>query len=463
VQLTRFPYDPPVPSDETKPDPSPRGHWLFDGDDERRLAFFTETMRAISRHTDPQQLVADYYRRMYEAFPTDGYLSLSRRGLAAPQYRITRSSTWGIDFDPWRDGGTKPVLEHGFLGQLLHDGEPVLVEDLADTVTPEDPAAEFLAGMRSLIAVPMFDEGEALNMVVFLRREANAFDRSRLPDQVWVSNLFGRATNTLVLRQQANRSNRQLREAMEQVGRIQQSLLPERLPEVSGLDVATYYEASEQAGGDYYDFFDLPGGKLGILLADVSGHGTPAAVLMAVVHAIAHAIEDPPHPDPPGRLMSHLNRHLCERYTKKGGTFVTAWYGILDPTTRRLRFANAGHPPPRVKHANTRTDDEAARAGPLADGYARSLPLGIDPHETYDNGETTLDPGDVLVAYTDGITEARDGQRGMWGTDGLDKSLVGCRCGARTLIDDLIRRLADYTEGRPPEDDQTVVAVKLRD
>lgn len=271
--------------------------WLFTGPTDKRLAFFTDTMRAISRHRDPQQLVADYYRRMYEAFPTDGYLSFSRRGLDAPQYRITRSSAWGIDFNPWLDGSSQPVFDHGLLGDLIYAGEPRIIHDLTDVVDEDDPASSFFKDMRSLIAVPMFDEGEAINMVVFMRKEPAAFDEERLPDQVWVSNLFGRATNTLVLRQQVNATNRKFREAMEAVGEIQRTLLPETLPDLPGVKLGAFYDSSEQAGGDYYDFFELPGNKLGILMADVSGHGTPAAVLMAVVHAIAHAIEDPPHPD----------------------------------------------------------------------------------------------------------------------------------------------------------------------
>ncbi len=110
---------PPEETDEARPRP-----WLFTGPAEKRLAFFTDTMRAISRHRDPQELVADYYRRMYEAFPTDGYLSLSRRGLHAPYYQITRSSAWGIDFNPWLAGAEKPTFDKGLLGKLIYDGQP---------------------------------------------------------------------------------------------------------------------------------------------------------------------------------------------------------------------------------------------------------------------------------------------------------------------------------------------------
>ena len=434
--------------------------WLFEGGTNERLAFFVDAMRSISRHRDPQSLVIDYFLRMRRVFPTDRYVSLSRRDLPQPQYRVTRSDLWGLEFDPWKDGHTRPVYSRGLLGELIYRGEPVVVGDVRTLLREDEPAAEFFAGQRSLMAVPMFDGGEATNMVVFMRRQPDSFDPERLPEQVWVANLFGRATTNLVLRQRVAEKEKALRRELEAVGEIQRSLLPERLPEVEGVRVAAYYEASEQAGGDYYDFFELPGGRLGIFLADVSGHGTPAAVLMAVVHALAHSLDNPPRPEPPGRLLAHVNRHLCERYTRRGGTFVTAWYGVYDPRTRRLVYANAGHPAPRVKHDNARHPD-AGRAGPLA-GHARSLPLGIDPHEDYPDSDAALDAGDVLVAYTDGITEARSPTREMWGTAGLDGSLLGCSCDPPRLIEDLIGELRRFTGDARPDDDRTLVAAKVR-
>ena len=146
------------------------------------------------------------------------------------------------------------------------------------------------------MAIPMFDQGVALNMVILLRKEPAAFPKEELPELVWLSNLFGRATSNLVLSDELQRANQALDREMKAVGEIQRSLLPARLPKIPTLDLATYYQPSQRAGGDYYDFFPLPSGKWGIFIADVSGHGTPAAVLMAVTHCIAHT-----HPGPPSR------------------------------------------------------------------------------------------------------------------------------------------------------------------
>ena len=144
-----------------------------------------------------------------------------------------------------------------------------------------------------------------------------------------MSNLFGRATHNLVLSEQLKKAYDELDAEIRVIGDIQRSLLPTELPKIPTMDLAADYQTSRRAGGDYYDFFPLPDGRWGIWIADVSGHGPPAAVLMAVTHSIAHAFSGPP--SPPGNFLSHVNYHLATRYTAASGTFVTAFYGIYDP------------------------------------------------------------------------------------------------------------------------------------
>src|SRR5690349_24930591 len=149
---------------------------------------------------------------------------------------------------------------------------------------------------------------------------------------VQTNNLYGRATHNLVLAEKVKEAYEAVDEEMRIVAALQRSLLPDPLPKIPTMSVAAHYQTSHRAGGDYYDFFPLPDGKWGILIADVSGHGTPAAVLMAVTHTIAHTYGGPP--TPPGTLLNFVNRHLAARYTNGNGTFVTAFYGIYDPASR---------------------------------------------------------------------------------------------------------------------------------
>src|SRR5207248_3070444 len=145
-------------------------------------------------------MVRSYGEKIGQLFSIDRRLSLSRRGLVWPQYRITRSTTWQEDINPWKEKDRLPLLSGGRLAELIYGDEPVVIDDLE--LAADEPAAEYLAGHRSLFAIPMYDQGEALNMVVVLRKEAQAFPPEQVPDLVWRTNLFGRATSNLVLKEE---------------------------------------------------------------------------------------------------------------------------------------------------------------------------------------------------------------------------------------------------------------------
>jgi sigma-B regulation protein RsbU (phosphoserine phosphatase) len=414
-----------------------------------RMAAIVDMMREMSRQTDPQSMVRTYGSRMRRILPSDLRLSLSRRNLEAPKYCITRSSLWPDDINPWKDKARLPVLEGGLLSELIYGNEPRLLDDLH--VAPDDPAATYLAGHRSLLAFPLFDQGVALNMVVLLRREPAAFDPQHFPELVWLSNLFGRATHNLVLSEELKRAYDEIDQELRVVANIQRSLLPVELPRIPTMDLAASYQTSQRAGGDYYDFFPLPDGHWGILIADVSGHGTPAAVLMAITHSIAHIFPGPP--TPPGRVLTHINHHLATHYTGQNGTFVTAFYGIYDPSTRELVYACAGHNPPRVKRC--------ADGSLLSLDAAQSLPLGISESLIYDESRQRLQPHDHVVFYTDGITEAGNAAGEMFGTERLDEILALCPNNAPALLRSVLDAVHQFTAGHPASDDRTLLIATI--
>ena len=256
-----------------------------------RLDYVVALMREMSGQTDPQAMVRTYGKRIREILPTNRNVSLSRRDLEHPEYRITRSNLWNDEINPWEQKAKLPLLRSGLLGELIYGDEPRVIDEIE--ISPDDPAAEYFAGQRSLIALPLYDGDKALNMVVLMREELAAFDRETFPEQVWMSNLFGRATHNLVLADQVRKSYQQLDSELEVIAGIQRSLLPAELPDIETMDLAAHYQTSRRAGGDYYDFFPLPDNKWGIFIADVSGHGTPAAVVMAITHSLAHSYPGP--------------------------------------------------------------------------------------------------------------------------------------------------------------------------
>ena len=427
-------------------------HGLFDEvarDWPERLALIVETMKEMSRQTDPQEMSRAYGKRMQTLRPTDRMVSISRRDLKSPWYRVTRCTLWTEDINPWRDRDRLPLLQGGLFAELLYGDEPHLFDNVQ--LADDDPAAEYVAGMRSLLAIPMYDRGVALNMVLFMREEANAFSHEQFPEIVWMSNLFGRATHNLVLSEKLKAAYESVDYEMKVVADIQRSLLPTKMPDIPTLSLAAFYQTSHRAGGDYYDFFPLPNGKWGILIADVSGHGTPAAVIMAVTHSLAHTHTGPA--TPPGHLLDHVNRHLTSLYTAQSDTFVTAFYGIYDPAERSLTYASAGHNPPRLKRC---IDGTLA----LLDG-ATSLPLGISPAQTYRERTYRLMPGDQLVLYTDGITEAYNEHGEMFGLTRLDKVLENCAIGASDLLESVLAALKEFTGSQPAHDDRTLLVAKI--
>lgn len=413
-----------------------------------RLAIVEDTMRTISLQTDPQELVRSYGERIQQLTPIDRRLSLSRRELDRPSFRITRSTTWTESINPWSEKDRLPLLRDGILADVCYRNETTLIDDLK--VADSDPAMEYLNGFGSLLAIPMFDNGESMNTVVLLQRSKAGFDPEQIPDLVWRSNLFGRATGTLVLKSQLESAYRELDRELKSVARLQRALLPAELPKIPRLDITAHYQPASRAGGDYYDFFELPDGRLGIFIGDVSGHGTPAAVMMAVTHCMAHTHPGPAIP--PGAVLGYLNNQLSIRYTNRIETFVTAFYGVYDPKSRKLVYANAGHNPPRLKRC--------AAGAVITLDKAGGLPLGVIEGTAYPETSIFLEFGDQLVLYTDGITETHGPAGELFGEDRVDLVLSHCGLDSSVLMQKLLAAVEQFADGVPPHDDQTVIVLR---
>ncbi|MBI3760090.1 MAG: serine/threonine-protein phosphatase [Deltaproteobacteria bacterium] len=412
------------------------------------LKIVVDLMRAVSKQTDPQELVRMYGAGVRKLIATDGYISISRRDLDSPQYRITRSSRYEHELNPWRDKDKLELLAGGVLGELLYGDEPRYVPDIH--IPPNDPAALHLRGVRSLVALPHYDNGVGLNMTVLFWQTPDGYDPRGLPNTVWQSNLFGRTTHNLVMRQQLAEAYATIDREFQAVGAIQRSLLPTHLPTIPGVELAASYQTSARAGGDYYDIFPQPDGKWGIFIADVSGHGTPAAVMMAVTHAIAHTF--PGETMPPRAMLQRLNDTLARFYTGGNNTFVTAFYGVYEAATRRITYASAGHNPPLLRRTRGAVEELQS-----AEGY----PLGIVEGADFSESAITLHAGDQLLLYTDGISEAMNNQGDLFGEERLVAALrdlrergsaAGCIAGIEAAV-------IAFAAGRARQDDQTMLVL----
>jgi sigma-B regulation protein RsbU (phosphoserine phosphatase) len=261
--------------------------------------------------------------------------------------------------------------------------------------------------------------------------------------------LVARAVELLLDAGRAHAQQIRLAEELAIGRRIQMALVPRRFPDVTGWSFAAEYEAAREVGGDLYDVFPVRGrsGVIALVVADVTGKGIPAALLMADVRALLHAAAD--HADGPADALARVNRILIsERATS---LFVTAAMLIVDTTSGKARFASAGHEPPLV--ARSAGGIEALdRPGPLLGAFAGA---------TFEDGGVRLDPGDSLVMYTDGITETRDSALAFYGEQRLRERLVGvCGQAATEILAELTGDVRAFRGSAEAFDDLTLLVAR---
>jgi len=242
----------------------------------------------------------------------------------------------------------------------------------------------------------------------------------------------------------------QERERIEQelqvARQIQQELLPESVPELDGWQIATYYGPAREVGGDFHDFVDLSGDRLGLIVGDATGHGMPAALVMATTRGMLRAVVQ--SLESPGEVLARVNEALAADIPPS--TFVTCFYGILDPKSGRFIYANAGHNLPCRRH-NDQADELSARG----------MPLGLMIGTGYEGKQAVLESGDSILFYSDGLVEAQDPQREMFGFPRLRRLVAEHDAEERSLVDILMDELRSFAgDSWEQEDDITLVTLR---
>jgi len=228
---------------------------------------------------------------------------------------------------------------------------------------------------------------------------------------------------------------------------IQQQLLPDELPSLSGWRVAAHYRPAREVGGDFYDFLELPDGQVALVTGDVTDKGIPAALVMATTHSILRG--DAPGLVSPGSVLQRANDRLYPDIPAH--MFVTCLYAVLDPATGRLRYANAGHNLPY-----------AATADGVEELRATGMPLGAMPGMSYEEKETHLAPGDLVLLHSDGLVEAHEPGGEMFGFPRLQK-VVEKSGGAEKLIGECLAALKDFVGSEWEQEDDITLVMLQRD
>jgi sigma-B regulation protein RsbU (phosphoserine phosphatase) len=228
---------------------------------------------------------------------------------------------------------------------------------------------------------------------------------------------------------------------------IQQGLLPRQLPQSDFFEIHAFTMPCQTVGGDYYDVIRLPGERYGLTVADVSGKGLPAAMLAATLQGAFAAVAagDPALAD----LFGRVNEFLCERFPTE--MFATIFYGVLDPGGR-FTFVNGGHTTPLVLRAG----------GDVIALDASNLPLGFFPGVQFNVETAQFEPGDQVLIYSDGVTEAQDASQELFGDARLRDSLEGCAGqSAAEVGGKVIAAVQDFVGTAPQHDDLTLTVLRF--
>ncbi len=331
------------------------------------------------------------------------------------------------------------------LAYLESAGGPV---DL-DSLELESPAKEELRSAGVQVVVPLVSQGELiglLNLGPRLSEQEYSADDRKLLDTLAGQAAPAVRVAQLVREQEAEaRERERVEQELKVATLIQQQFLPRELPDLPAWHIAAFYRPAREVGGDFYDFIELPEGKLGIVVGDVTDKGVPAALVMAMTQSLLGA--EAPRLVSPSEVMERVNDLLVADMPPK--MFVTCLYAVLDPSSGKLQYANAGHNVPYVA-----TDDA------VVEFRATGMPLGLLPGMKYEEKEGVLGPGDTILLHSDGLAEAHNGDREMFGFPRLMKHMEH-RSTGEAVIDDLLKELDAFT-GRDWEQEDDITLVTLQ-
>src|SRR5918996_670908 len=321
-----------------------------------------------------------------------------------------------------------------------------------DKLDLDSPALRAMKEVEIKVVVPLVSQGELiglLNLGPRLSQQEYSADDRKLLNDLATQTAPAVQVAQLVRQQQQQAQERERIEQELRVARlIQQTLLPKRVPELGGWNVADFYQPAREVGGDFYDFLEFEDGHLGIIVGDVTDKGVPAALVMATTRTMLRASAQ--RLDSPGEVLRQVNDVLVPDMPPN--MFVTCLYAILDPRSGRMRYANAGQDLPYQRHKG--------RPGDTSELRATGMPLGLMPGMSYEEKEAMLEAGDSILFYTDGLVEAHDPQREMLGIPRL-QGFIGAHPGGAPMIDFLLEELARFVgDGWEQEDDITLVTLQ---
>jgi phosphoserine phosphatase RsbU/P len=411
-----------------------------------KLRMLLDITKKISRSLDLQEVLNLVMDTLDSLIPYDaaGIFVLKPVDSAVGEGEAPRvfkaEAVRGYDIDELT--GLHLKMGEGLLGHVALTAEPIISPD----VRKSPIYINARGATRSEMVAPIIANTEVIGAFDLESDELNAYSDDDLQVLMLLASQVAIIIEKVMLHEQLIEKKR-LEGQLEVARQVQLELLPAKDPQLEGYDISAYNFPTEEVSGDYYDWVKIYDDQIGLVIADVSGKGVPAALLMAFLRASLRAathIGYSPHIS-----MAKVNYLLWESIERN--QFVTAFYGILDVTNKTLSYTNAGHNPPLLldKDGNF----EFIERG--------SLPLGMFKDTRYHEYYLTTKPGDMLVLYTDGVTEARSPGGEEFGRNRLAEAVKKNRnLVARELISAVQRDVVEWTDGQGAGDDVTFFVIK---
>ena len=410
-----------------------------------KLRMLLEITRKISRSLDLEEVLAQVMDTLDQLLPYDAagiYIirrdpHVSEGGTSSLVFHA--EAVRGYDIEEMMELRLK--LGEGLIGWVAQTGEAVVVSDVGSDARYYNARKE----TRSEMAAPIISNDEVIGVFDLESDQLNAYTEDDKQLLMLLASQVAIIVEKAMLHEQLVEKKR-LEAQLEVARQVQLALLPERDPEMDGFDISAYNFSTEEVSGDYYDFVKPYEDHLGLVIADVSGKGVPASLLMAFLRASLRAAIHIGYA--PNVAAAKVNYLLWESIDPH--QFVTCFYGMLDATNRTLAFVNAGHNPLLVLNPDGPRFIE--RGG---------LPLGLFKDTRYYEYYLPIDSGQILVLYTDGATEAQSPDGQEYGRSRLVEAVRRSRdLSARQMIDYIYNDVFEWTGGLGSGDDVTFVVIK---
>ncbi len=403
------------------------------------LSVLNELAREIGASRDSKDVMERIVRRSIQALEAEqGVISLVEGDAAATTQTLVRTSSGTGDHPPMR-------ANEQLLGWMHLHREPIHLPDPRHD--RRFTGAQWSEEIRSILCVPLMARSDLIGILtVFNKKGGRSFTEA---DQRLLTIIAAQSAQVVENARlyEEERALLEVRQELRVASDIQTRLLPDRAPVVDGYELAGESRPAQRVGGDYFDFLEMEGGRLAVCVGDVSGKGLPAALLMSNVQASLRAR----YMDTmdPAATLETLSRLLLRSMRK--GSFVTMIYAVVDPGTHELTYANAGHNRPFL----CRPDGSVRRL------ETAGIVLGAVRRPGYRASTVAMQPGSVLLLYSDGISEAMNLRREEFGEAQLVDVLIGARTGtAGEVLDAVTRSVTAHVGKADPHDDMTLLVVK---